>query len=128
MDERRERRNLERLQIEGAKISLRRERSVNLLERYSEPFPVKDMTWSSVRFLTDRLLQTGEVVELEIIVPGERKIHVRGHLVWTSAQANGEEHYAVVQFLPFGNEKPYNPMKYKEILKRLIDRHKKVRH
>jgi hypothetical protein len=128
MEWRKDRRNLERLEIEGAKISLRREKSVNILERYSEPYPVKDITWSSVRFITNRLLQTGEAVELELIVPGERKIHVRGHLVWTSTEENSHEHYAVVQFLPFGNEKPYNPLKYKEILKKVIERHKAVRH
>jgi hypothetical protein len=128
MEEQRDRRNLERLEIEGAKISLRREKSVNILERYSEPYPVKDLTWSSVRFITNRLLHTGESVEIELSVPGEKKIRVRGHLVWTSARAEGHEHYAVVQFLPFGNEKPYNPIKYKEMLKKVIDRHKIVRH
>jgi len=128
MEGKKDRRNLERLEIEGAKIALRREKSVNILERYSEPYPVKDITWSSVRFITNRLLQIGEAVEIELIVPGEKKIRVRGHLVWTSTRDNSEEHYAVVQFLPFGNEKPYNPVKYKEMLKRVIERHKSVRH
>jgi len=128
MEGKKDRRNLERLEIEGAKISLRREKSVNLLERYSEPYLVKDITWSSVRFITNRLLQTGETVEIELLVPGEKKIRVRGHLVWTSTQEKSQEHYAVVQFLPFGNERPYNPIKYKDLLKRVIERHKSVKH
>ena len=123
MSEKKDRRYLERLEINGAAISIRREKGLSLLERFSEPKPVKDITWSSVRFETEKNLKTGEVVELEIIVPGEKKIRVKGHLVWTAKNSSRDTGYAVVQFLPFGAVKPYNPLKCREQLKKLLNKY-----
>ena len=114
------RRYLERITIDGAKITYRMDR----VSRYSGPVPLSDLTWSSLRFEADPSLQTGEIIELQIFIPGEDKIRVRGHLIWTSRSDETGRNFAVVQLLPFGPGREYNSMNTRDTLKRIINQFK----
>jgi hypothetical protein len=86
------------------------------------------MTWSSVRFSTNQFIKTGETVDMEVSIPGENKIRVKGHLVWTSRKPDDQTNYAVVQLLPFGSGKKYNSLNIRQKLKGLIKKYSNNRH
>jgi hypothetical protein len=120
-----DRRFLERISINGAKIVYRLENEKRFLRRFSDPVPLSDLTWSSLRFEADSSLAAGELIDLQILIPGEEKISVKGHLIWNSRSDKSERNYVVVQLLPFGPGRNYNPIPTREILKRIINRFRK---
>jgi hypothetical protein len=128
MAEEKERRFLERIKIAGAQVSFRTVSEKGLFSRFSDPVPVEDMTWSSVRFSTNHYLKPGENIDLEVSIPGESKIKVKGHLVWTSRKPDDQTNFAVVQLLPFGSGKEYNSMNVRQKLKSLISKYSNSAH
>jgi hypothetical protein len=118
-----ERRALARVRIKGAEVFYRYASEMRILKRAIGPEPVEDLTWSSIRFATDKSLQIGETLVVEISIPGESKVRVRGYVIWKSDLPIHGRFYAVVQFLAYGSEKPYNSIKVKERLKRIVDKY-----
>jgi len=124
MEEVKDRRMLERISIDGAKICYRMQDEGSLHSRFSAPVPLSDLTWNSIRFEADASLTTGEIVDLQILIPGEKKIRVRGYLIWNSRSDQKEHNYVVVQLLPFGQGTEYNPVTTREALKMIINKFK----
>lgn len=123
-EEKKERRSMDRVKIDGAMIIYRHGKDPAFFNRYSHPMPLEDMTWSSFRFQADKFIRNGEVIDIELKIPGEHKIKVKGQLIWTAAAPDDETQYAVVQLLPFGSGKQYNSMSVREKLKALIEKYK----
>ncbi len=123
MAEDKERRFNDRVKINGACVCYRCKNENHSSGGFSEPKPLEDMTWSSVRFLTNEQLRTGESIDLEMDIPGESKIKAKGHLIWTAQKPGEELHYAVVQLLPFGSGKEYNPLSLRTRLKNIIKKY-----
>jgi len=121
-----DRRALERVKIKGAAISYRFVNELRVINRYLGPEPLEDLTWSSIRFATDKSLQPGELLDVEISIPGENKLRVRGCVIWISDLPINEKFYAVVQFLAYGSTKPYNSIKIKERLKQIVDKYSRI--
>jgi hypothetical protein len=124
MADKKERRFHERVKIEGAQVSYRCTKEKSLFGRFSHPMPLEDMTWSSVRFVTEEYLKSGEAVDLEMKIPGENKIKVKGQLIWSEQKPDDETNYAVVQLMPFGSGKQYNPLNIRNKLKYLITKYR----
>jgi len=120
-----DRRFLERISIDGAKIVYRIENDKRFLRRFSNPVPLSDLTWSSLRFEADPSLAAGELIDLQILIPGEEKINVKGHLIWNSRSDKSDRNYVVVQLLPFGPGRNYNSILTRELLKKIINRFRK---
>ncbi len=108
MSEDKERRFEDRVRIDGAHVCYRSGKEKSLFGRFSEPMPIEDLTWCSVRFSTREYIKIGEPIDLEMKIPGENKIKVRGHLIWSAQKPDDETHFAVVQLFPFGTGKEYN--------------------
>ncbi len=128
VDAKEERRALERVKIKGAAIFYRFANDLKLLNRYLGPEPLEDLTWSSLRFATDKSIHPGELLEVEISIPGESKVQVRGCVIWMSDMPINDKFYAVVQFLAYGTTKPYNSIKIKERLKQIVDKYSRIMH
>lgn len=124
MADEKERRFHERIRIDGAQVSYRCAKEKGLFGRFSDPMPLEDITWSSVRFVTEEYLKSGEAVDLEMKIPGENKIRVKGHLIWSKQKPDDDTHYAVVQLMPFGSGKQYNPLSIRNKLKNLISKYR----
>ena len=69
-----------------------------------------DITRISIRFETKHAFNTGDHMDLEIIIPDKENISVRGHVVRTIESKTNSPLYAAVQFLPFGSDERYNSM------------------
>jgi hypothetical protein len=128
VDAKEERRTLERVKIKGAAIFYRFANDLKLVKRYLGPEPLEDLTWSSLRFATDKSIQPGEILDVEIAIPGESRLRVRGCVIWISDLPIKEKFYAVVQFLAYGTTKPYNSIKIKERLKQIVDKYSRIVH
>jgi hypothetical protein len=128
MEDDKERRSQERVKIKGAQVCYRCAKEKNLFSRFSDPMPIEDLTWSSVRFSTREYLKQGESVDLEMRIPGEAKIKVKGHLIWSTQKPNDETHFAVVQLFPFGSGSQYNPLSIRNKLKNLISKYRSSEH
>ena len=126
MSEKKERRFLDRIKISGAQLSYRTSKEKGIFSRFSQPMPIEDLTWNSVRFKTEQYIKSGDVVEMEVLIPGESKLKVKGHLVWTSRAPGDDIHYAVVQLLPFGDGKQYNSLSLRQKLKTLISKYSNI--
>jgi len=127
MAEDKERRFEERVKIDGACVCFKCSTEKGIFSKYSDPMPIEDMTWSSVRFTTHEYLQTGESFDLEMKIPGENKIKVKGHLIWSAQKPDDETHFAVVQLYPFGSGRDYNSLNIRTKLKNLINKYRSSR-
>ena len=67
--------------------------------------PLKNITHGGICFSVEHSLEKGDLVELDIKLPGNAEISVKGNVVWSSRLD------AAVQFLPFGTDERYNSFK-----------------
>jgi hypothetical protein len=112
-----ERRHADRLQIIGANVIYTLNNGQFGLQ------PLNDLTMSSARFEIDHIMKDEDIIELELIIPGEDKVYVKGKVIRLSNPAFEHPPYVVIQFLPFGTDERYNSMQSYEQLKNLIDKY-----
>jgi len=104
-----ERRHLSRFKIPGSKVSYKQEEGFQGSLKIEDIGDLIDLTVKGIRFETTRTLFPGAKVDIEIIVPGEKKINLIGNVVWTS-KVEEEMINTVVEFLEFDNETGYNSL------------------
>lgn len=114
-----ERRQLERFKIPGAQVHYKQRAGFKHAKQISEKKPLIDFTKISVRFKSKHTLQPGALVEMVILIPGKKKIRVKGNVIWSTEATEDREGYAVVQFLPFGTDERYNSMRTHDQLQKL---------
>ena len=110
MKEEKDRRSAERIAIAGAEVLFQQGKTLKILKRFTNPLPLKDINKSGVRFETDQYLGPGSLMELQIAVPGMKKIELKGHVVWIAKQVSSDRYDIGVQFVPFGNGHQYNTL------------------
>jgi hypothetical protein len=114
-----ERRQLERFRISGAQVHYKQLGGFKDAKEVSAKMPLIDFTKISIRFKSKHNLQPGALIELDILIPGKKKIHVKGNVIWSTEATENREGYAVVQFLPFGTDERYNSMRAHDQLQKL---------
>ncbi len=123
MEDFKERRHLERFSIPGAKTLYKIHKKINLFRRYCGPTNLKDITKHGACIEIREDLHAGCLLILQIIVPGEEKINVRGQIVWTNKAQVQNYGLAGIQFSPYGEGKPYNAFKIRETLEKLTQQY-----
>jgi hypothetical protein len=68
---------------------------------YGSEAHVGDLSRGGLRFLTPGPPRAGAAVELELRVPGEPALYLRGRVAW-SAPSSGQIHAVGVAFAPYG--------------------------
>lgn len=106
-----ERRQLERFKIPGAQVRYKQHGGFQEAKEVTATVPLVDFTKISVRFKSQHTLKPGAFVELIIMIPGRKKIQVKGNVIWSTEATENREGHAVVQFLPFGTDERYNTMR-----------------
>ena len=114
-----ERRQLERFRIPEARVHYKQHQGFKNAKEISEEGSLIDFTKISIRFKSKHTLQSGALVEMVILIPGKKKIHVKGHVIWSTEATENHLGYAVVQFLPFGTDERYNSMRAHDQLQKL---------
>jgi len=109
-----ERRHSDRFEILGARVNYCLENG------YRAQMPLRNITHGGICFAIDQPLEMGELVELDIKLPGNSEIYVKGNVVWASKLD------AAVQFLPFGTDERYNSFISYQKIKEVLTEHVKV--
>ena len=115
-------RYLERFSIPKAQVFYRQQHSLGI-ENCSGTVPLMDLTYDSVRFETRDIIRIGDTIEIEILIPSEEKIPIKGHVVWISRQKENRQYYIVVQFLPFTKRNSYNSLSSRNKLEQIINKY-----
>ena len=118
-----ERRNYPRITVEGANIAYKVRQSFDLFNRYSSFQPMRDLAKGGVSFELDSKVTKGATVELRLNIPDEKRIPVKGIVVWTNNITNNGRVFAGVQFLPFGKGRMYNSFECWDKLEQIIRVH-----
>ena len=105
-----ERRHSDRFEIPGARVNYR----VNDGEELQ--MPLKNITHGGICFEIKHPLEMGELVTMDIKLPGNNKIFLKGTT----------EIAAAVQFLPFGTDERYNSFISYQQIKEVLTKHMKV--
>jgi len=109
-----ERRHSDRFEIPGARVNYSQENGKK------EQMPLRNITHGGICFGTEQPLEKGALVEVDIKLPGNAEIYVKGNVVWAS------KFDAAVQFLPFGTDERYNSFKSYQKIKEVLTEHAKV--
>jgi len=119
MTKRIEKRALERFGIPGAMISFRKKNKIGLFDRFSKFMPLQNITKTGVCFESDKKMDYGEGIFLEIVIPGEKKLLVQGNVRWNHNNFKGDRYLIGAQFLPFGKGRHLNSMNCLEQLRQI---------
>jgi len=109
-----ERRHSDRFEIPGARVNY------SMLNGNKVQMPLRNITHGGICFQVERPLHEGDLVEIDIKLPGKAEIAIKGNVVWASKLD------AAVQFLPFGTDVRYNSFMSYQQLKDVLTEHVKV--
>jgi len=109
-----ERRHSDRFEIPGARVNY------NLQNGNKAQMPLRNITHGGICFAVEHPLEKGDLVEIDIKLPGNAEIAVKGNVVWASKLD------AAVQFLPFGTDERYNTFTSYQRIKEVLTEHVKV--
>jgi len=123
MSDYKERRNYPRVEVKGASVVYKKRNGFDLLSSYSLHMPMKDLAKGGVCFETESYLDKGITINMKLDIPGEKKIQMKGTIVWTANITNNGRTFAGVQFLPFGKGKRYNSFESWEKLDQITNRY-----
>ena len=109
-----ERRHSDRFEVPGASVNY------VLQDGNRAQMPLRNITHGGICFGIEHSLKKGDLVDIDIKLPGNAAISVRGNVVWSSRMD------AAVQFLPFGTDERYNSFTSYQKIKNLLSDYAKV--
>ena len=115
-----ERRTFDRYSYDGAVVRFIKSKNLGILKKYSQDYPMKDISRSGMRFEFDRYSDPGSFLDIIIDIPGESNIHMRGNVQWVMEFDSSEKYEIGILFTPYGYRKKYNPFRNKDRLKNLF--------
>jgi hypothetical protein len=108
-----ERRTYRRFEIPGAEAKIK---------KFSF-YPVLNCGIGGLNILFDREMNTGKVIEFELIVPGEESLKFNSKIIWTNPVPLSSDIMTGVQFLPFDENMDHNSPEALSLLRRLYARY-----
>ena len=96
---------------------------LNFFHKYSPPHRLVNINKSGLSFEADHQISPGMLLFLKIIIPGEKKICLKGRMVWIAAKQKMGNYLTGIQFLPFGKGKQYNSFLSHDKLQRLTTKY-----
>ena len=119
-----EKRKCIRFEIPGAKISVKRAGVFGLFSGFSGPFELVNLSKGGVGFECESILTMDQKILIQLHVPGEPTLHLRGNVRWqASGLGPNQPKMTGVQFLPFGGSRRTNPKEALEVLNRLEEQY-----
>ena len=109
-----ERRHSDRFEIPGARVNY------SLQNGKKAQMPLRNITHGGICFGVEHHLEKCDLVEIDIKLPGNSEIYVKGNVVCAS------KFDAAVQFLPFGTDERYNSFSDYQKIKEVLTEHVKV--
>ncbi|MFC2088953.1 PilZ domain-containing protein, partial [Calditrichota bacterium] len=101
MADKQERRALNRFNVPGSMVLYKKDEGMKIFQRYSVMSEIKDLSKSGVGLQIKNGIKKGERLQLQIVLPGEEKIDVKGRVRWKIPEDNKYNNIGI-QFEPFG--------------------------
>ncbi len=112
-------RAFDRIHIPGALVIFRKRNKLGFFERFSKPMELYNITKSGICFRSDRRLNRGEPLCVDILIPGEKIIRLLGSVKWTDEKAPVRDCMIGAQFSAFGKGRNYNSIRSLERLREI---------
>jgi hypothetical protein len=119
-----ERRNYPRVTVEGAMVAFKKKTSMDFWRGFSSELPLRDLAKGGICFQSDALLDQGVTIEIKLFIPGERRLNIKGNIVWSDNITDNGRTFAGVRFLPFGKGKMYNSFECWDKLEQITSQNK----
>jgi len=119
MSENKDKRNTDRIHIPDATVIFRYRNRFNFFERFSRPMKLYNLTKSGLCFRSERRLDPGVALSVDIIIPGEKRLRLIGAVKWIDDRTADETCLIGAQFTAFGKGRNYNSIRSLERLRRL---------
>ena len=123
MDTEKDKRNTDRIQIPDAVVIFRQRNRLGLFERFSRPMKLYNLTKSGVCFRSEKRLDPGSSLCVDIIIPGEKKLRMIGDVKWIDDRMADKSCLIGAQFTAFGKGRNYNSIRSLERLRRLQEKY-----
>ena len=117
-----ERRKYRRFEIPGAKVKVKKPSAFFLMKKFSY-HPVLNLSIGGIKILFDRELGRGRVIQLYLIVPGEKSLEYHARIIWTKPVPISGDVITSLDFLPFDENKEHNSTEAMNLLRRLYARY-----
>jgi len=117
-----ERRALQRLEIPGSLACYKKEKNIPILNRYSELMDLKNLSKSGVCLQIKNGIKKGDRLLLQLVLPGDYKIELKGQVRWKSGTA-GDFNEVGIQFEPFGAGRSLNSLSSLEKLRTISNQY-----
>jgi len=119
-----EKRKCIRFEIPGAKVNIKKAGFFGLLSGFSGSFALVNLSKGGVGFECESILTMDQKILIQLHVPGEPTLHLRGNVRWqASGLGANQSKMTGVQFLPFGGSRRTNPRQALEVLNRLEEKY-----
>lgn len=119
MIESKDKRNTDRIQIPDATVVFRQKNGFAFLERFSRPMKLYNLTKSGLCFRSEKRLDPGMALYIDIIIPGEKRLSLIGAVKWIDDRTADETCLIGAQFTAFGKGRNYNSIRSLERLRKL---------
>jgi hypothetical protein len=119
-----EKRQCVRFEIPNAKVAIKKLGIFGLLSGFSGPLELVNLSKGGVGFESFSVLKMDQKILVQLHVPGEPMLQLRGSVRWQAA-SHGPNKLKMtgVQFLPFGGSRRTNPREALVVLNRLEDKY-----
>ena len=121
MEDRTERRCMERVYIPVAKLYYRLDGRHRILSSYHGPYHLADISKSSLCVNAVIEQERKTPVSLKLIIPDAPEILLKGHIFKILADSAGRPVKTIIQLMPYGFEPQYNSFKYKKRLEHCLN-------
>ncbi len=117
-----DRRALRRFEIPDTNVICKKEEGLKLFNRYSNVSILENLSKCGVCLKLKDGINIGDKLKLQMNIPGEDNLEVKGHVRWKSHK-EGEFNRIGIQFEPFGKGKYLNPLSSLEKLREIQQQH-----
>ncbi len=121
-----ERRAFKRFKVPDGQVFYKKQKGFALLNKFNGPAPMKDISKSGVCFNVEKSLREGEIVVMQIIIPGFEKVQIKGEIRWIGPQHEVGATFTGLQFLPFGIKSQFNSLETLEKLRAITEYLEKI--
>jgi hypothetical protein len=115
-----DRRKNERYHIPGAQIVYKlKNGQISLV-------PLVELTKSSVKFQTRHPVQIGTTVDMELLMPEDINISLRGKIIRLTDPFNEKMSAVIAKFMPFRRQENYNSLYSYNLLSKIVKAYTEV--
>ena len=122
MTEKKERRALNRFEIPDTNVVCKKNEVLKIFYRYSNISTQENISKCGACLKLKNGINIGDKLKLELNIPGDENLEIRGHVRWKSHQ-EGEFNKIGIQFEPFGKGKSLNSLSSLEKLREYQQQH-----